>query len=68
VRWRADPTTFIERVLHDPETGQPFVLLPAEGQFLEHAFKTTMAGCSTPSKYLVRRRRAVRPASRLSTC
>jgi phage terminase large subunit-like protein len=38
--WRADPVAFIEQVLHDPETGRPFVLLDAERQFLAHAFKT----------------------------
>ena len=38
-RWRADPAAFIETVLHDPETGQPFVLLDAEREFLAHAFK-----------------------------
>jgi phage terminase large subunit-like protein len=43
-RWKADPTSFIETVLHDPETGQPFVLLPAEIEFLKHAFKTDVDG------------------------
>jgi hypothetical protein len=38
-RWRADPQAFIETVLCDPETGAPFVLLPAERQFLAHAFR-----------------------------
>ena len=38
-RWRADPASFIEQVLRDPETGKPFVLLPAERTFLEHGFK-----------------------------
>jgi len=36
--WRADPISFIETVLCDPETGEPFKLLPAEREFLEHAF------------------------------
>ena len=27
VRWRASPIAFIEEMLHDPETGKPFVLL-----------------------------------------
>jgi phage terminase large subunit-like protein len=35
----ADPTTFIEEQLVDPETGAPFHLLPAERAFLAHAFK-----------------------------
>jgi phage terminase large subunit-like protein len=38
-RWRAHPIEFIETVLFDPETGQPFKLLPAERAFLENAFK-----------------------------
>ena len=38
-RWRSNPITFIETVLHDPETKKPFKLLPAERAFLEHAFK-----------------------------
>lgn len=42
--WRADPAAFIEQVMVDPETGQPFVLLPAECAFLEHAFKTDADG------------------------
>ena len=44
VRWRADPIAFIEYVLHDPETSEPFVLLPAEREFLKHAFRTDDAG------------------------
>ena len=36
--WRADPCAFIQTILHDPETGQPFVLLDAEKRFLPHAF------------------------------
>lgn len=43
-RWRADPTQFIERVLHDPETGAPFKLLDAERAFLAHAFQTNSDG------------------------
>jgi phage terminase large subunit-like protein len=37
-RWRADPVSFVEDVLHDPETGKPFVLLEAERAFMRHAF------------------------------
>jgi phage terminase large subunit-like protein len=37
-RWRGNPLEFIEAVLHDPETRKPFVLLPAERTFLQHAF------------------------------
>jgi len=39
-RWRANPIAFIEEVLHDPETGKPFVLLDAERDFLLYAFQT----------------------------
>jgi hypothetical protein len=38
-RWRDDPVHFIETVLYDPSTNEPFVLLPAERAFLEYAFK-----------------------------
>jgi phage terminase large subunit-like protein len=38
-RWRAAPISFIQEVLCDPETKKPFVLLPAERAFLQHAFK-----------------------------
>jgi hypothetical protein len=34
-----DPVTWINAVLRDPETKKPFVLLPAELAFLEHAFQ-----------------------------
>ncbi len=37
-RWRSSPISFVEEVLHDPETGKPFVLLPAEIAFMTHAF------------------------------
>jgi phage terminase large subunit-like protein len=40
LRWRADPISFIEEVLIDPETQMPFVLLEAERSFLRHAFST----------------------------
>jgi hypothetical protein len=43
-RWRADPASFIEETMVDPETGKPFVLLPAERAFFEHAFRTNDAG------------------------
>ena len=39
-RWRREPATFIEEVLHDPETGKPFKLLDAERDFIGHAFRT----------------------------
>jgi Terminase large subunit, ATPase domain len=39
-RYRAEPTAFITEVLRNPETGQPFVLLPAEIEFLKHALRT----------------------------
>jgi hypothetical protein len=44
VRWRKNPTSFVEQVLIDPETLLPFVLLPAERAFLRHAFKTNRHG------------------------
>ena len=37
--WREHPIEFIETCLYNPETGRPFVLLPAQRAFLEHAFK-----------------------------
>ena len=43
-RWRADPISFIEQVLINPETGSPFVLLDAERAFLKHAFTTGANG------------------------
>jgi phage terminase large subunit-like protein len=43
-RWRSDPIGFIESVLHDPETEKPFQLLPAEKDFLAHAFKRDADG------------------------
>jgi phage terminase large subunit-like protein len=43
-RWRRRPIEFIETVIHDPETRRPFVLLPAERAFLEHAFTFTDDG------------------------
>ncbi len=43
-RWQTDPAGFIEAVLVDPETGEPFVLTRAERRFLRHAFKLTRDG------------------------
>ena len=43
-RWRANPIEFIETVLCDPETGQPFVLLDAEREFLAHSFTLAADG------------------------
>ena len=37
--WRQHPVEFIETVLCNPETGQPFELLPAERAFLDHALQ-----------------------------
>ena len=39
-RWRANPISFIQQVLINPETKKPFVLLEAERAFLMHAFTT----------------------------
>ena len=36
--YRKNPALFVEKVLVNPETGKPFVLLEAERQFLRHAF------------------------------
>jgi phage terminase large subunit-like protein len=44
VRWQRQPISFVEEVLRDPETGKPFVLLPAERAFLEHAYRTDGSG------------------------
>ena len=43
-RWRANAALFIGEVLHDPETGEPYRLLPSERVFLEHAFATDASG------------------------
>ena len=43
-RWRADPSSFIETVLYDPETEQPFQLLDSERNFLKFAFRLTATG------------------------
>ena len=43
-QWRSAPIDFIESQLFDPETQRPFVLLPAERAFLEHAFKLDDTG------------------------
>jgi phage terminase large subunit-like protein len=43
-RWRKAPISFVEEVLHDPETGKPYVLLPAERAFLAHAFQMDADG------------------------
>ncbi len=39
-RWRADPATFVETVLHDPDTGAPFELLDCERRFVAEMFRT----------------------------
>ena len=39
--WRANPISWIEECLHDPETGRAFVLTEAERNFLSFAFKLT---------------------------
>jgi hypothetical protein len=43
-RWRRHPIEFVEEVLVDPETGEPYRLLPAERRFLQHAFELTDNG------------------------
>ena len=42
--WRREPIRFIEQILRDPETGQPFNLFNAERQFFEHAWQRTEDG------------------------
>ena len=42
--WQEDPARFIEEVLRDPETGQPFRLNQAELRFLAHAFRRSADG------------------------
>jgi hypothetical protein len=43
-RRRRDPVAFITEVLRDPETGQPFVLYPAQERFLREALTLTADG------------------------
>jgi phage terminase large subunit-like protein len=43
-RWRKNPARFLTEVLRDPETNKPFKLLPAEREFLKHAFKRDKKG------------------------
>jgi hypothetical protein len=43
-RWRVEPWTFIEQVMHDPESGELYRLLPAEKRYLQHAFRTDRHG------------------------
>jgi phage terminase large subunit-like protein len=43
-RWRADPVSFIEQVLRDPETNKPFQLFDAQRQFFAHAWRLDGAG------------------------
>jgi phage terminase large subunit-like protein len=43
-RWRANPVAFIDEIIVNPETGLPFDLLPAELEFIAHAFKVDDAG------------------------
>jgi len=50
--WRKNPIEFIETCLFDPETERPFVLLPAEREFLEHAFQIGENGKLVYSEWL----------------
>ena len=43
-RWRKNPAKFIEQCMVNPETGKKFVLLPAEREFLKHAFRIDKKG------------------------
>jgi hypothetical protein len=51
-RWRADPCGFIEHVLCEPQTGEPFVLLPAERAFINQAFQLDEDGRLRFSEWL----------------
>ncbi len=42
--WKRDPVAFVCEVLRDPETGKPFVLYPAQIQFLREALTLTPEG------------------------
>ena len=43
-RWRRDPIAFITEAFVDPETGEPFVLYPAQERFLREALTPTPDG------------------------
>ena len=43
-RYRANPAQFVREVMVNPETVEPFELLPAEVVFLDHAFRTDANG------------------------
>jgi phage terminase large subunit-like protein len=38
-RWQREPTSFIAEVMRNPETGQPFDLLPAQRLFFSHCWQ-----------------------------
>ena len=66
-QWRADPIRFIQTVLHDPELKQPFVLLPAERDFLQLAFSFDADGRCISRWFSSRRRNPARPRWRPSS-
>jgi hypothetical protein len=43
-RWRGDPAAFIEELLLDPETGEPFMLDARQRSFVGRAFALTDDG------------------------
>src|SRR5438128_345567 len=43
-QWRRGPVAFVEQVLINPETGEPFVLYPEQEQFLREALTLTSDG------------------------
>jgi phage terminase large subunit-like protein len=51
-RWRAGPAAFVEEMLVNPETGEPFTLLPCEREFMTHAFVTGDDGRLLYSEWL----------------
>ena len=62
VRWRASPIAFIEEMLHDPETGRPFVLLEAERAFMRQPSRSiATAVWLTQSWSTARSRNPARP-------
>jgi hypothetical protein len=65
-RWRCDPTSFIEQCIIDPETGKPFVLLPAERWFFKYAFERDDSGrLLYPDKCLLHQRNQAKRRSPL---
>jgi phage terminase large subunit-like protein len=43
-RWQREPIRFIEEVLRNPKTGQPFELFDAQREFFKHAWQRRLDG------------------------